>query len=679
MVEKMKRIMSLLLTMLLVLVCIGGALADSVPAPTWLNPDIIGSVTADTPTDPTDNFHLHVNKDWLISAVIKETARNVTPFSQRDDEVKAQIKQLMTDETLTGHEAEIVQTMYQMYTDMEARNALGMEPVLPYLKEIEAIDSMEALDAFLVANEAFAEGYFGVSNMADIMDNASKAVYVGVGNFLLGDADEYKELTAVGQRKKEGLTTLLTALLERCGYSAAESAHILEETFRIEMELGKATMGSEAQMQPNFIQMIYNPKTLEELKAIAPNLPIGEMLQKYTNKGVDRFILMEPEGFKKLSDLYIQDNLEAFKAALIVQTLGAVGNYLDQICIDLGDEYNSFVNGRTMRSDVEEDALSFCSANFDMAIGRMYADAFVSPEIKEQVTQIVHDVVAVYKGRLEKIDWLSAETRQKAIEKLDAMRIRVAYPDDWSLYDYDGLALLNREEGGTLVDNVVRMILYGRNKAYEEFFEPVNKEKWTTSPQTVNAFYNFMDNSINMPAGILGGVFYREGGSYEEMLGGVGVIIGHEITHGFDTMGSQYDADGNYNNWWTDEDRAAFDARTQKVNDYFSAIEVLPGEYVNGLLTIGETVADLGGMSCMLEIAKSREGFDYAAFFSAYAQVWAIQQPVEVEQIHLQDAHPPYYLRTNVTVQQFEEFYETFGVEEGDGMYLAPEHRLNVW
>ena len=200
------------------------------------------------------------------------------------------------------------------------------------------------------------------------------------------------------------------------------------------------------------------------------------------------------------------------------------------------------------------------------------------------------------------------------------------------------------------------------------------------SPQTVNAGYSPTDNSINIPAGILGGAVYDPEASDARKLSGIGMVIGHEISHGFDDMGSQFDKDGNLLNWWTEEDRAAFDERTAKVSAYFSRFEVLPDVFVNGELTKGEAVADLGSMSCMMEIAKDIPDFDYEAFFKNYAQLWRRLRTAEgVENAARTDPHPPNFLRTNAIVQQFEEFYDTFGVTEGDGMYLPIEERLSVW
>ena len=318
-----------------------------------------------------------------------------------------------------------------------------------------------------------------------------------------------------------------------------------------------------------------------------------------------------------------------------------------------------------------------------MAVGKMYADAYVQPKTKQDVEELITKVVAVYRERLQNTSWLGEDTRKKAIEKLDALKVRVAYPDDWSLYDYTGLTLKSKEEGGNLLTNVMAIKEMNREQNVQKALTPIDSNMWITTqaaPQTVNAFYYFLDNSINIPAGILGGDFYDPEASEEKMMGTIGMIIGHEITHGFDTGGSQFDKDGNLKNWWTSEDKAAFANRTAKVAEYFGQFEVLPGVFVNGQLTIGETVADLGGLSCMLEIAGTMEDFDYTTFFTSYATLWKEQASQNILELQTRtDAHPPGYLRTNAIVQQVQEFYDTFNVTEGDGMYLAPEDRLSVW
>ncbi|MEG1196683.1 MAG: M13 family metallopeptidase, partial [Clostridia bacterium] len=381
----------------------------------------------------------------------------------------------------------------------------------------------------------------------------------------------------------------------------------IEQMFALETEIASAALGSSDKKQPNYYSSVYNPMTMEELAKQSPTFPIVTMLKAYTDAGVERVIMMDQKWLTKMNELYTQENLEAFKALLLCNTLRESAAYLDQECIDLMDASASAVAGITVKSILEDSAYSFCSDHLGMAIGRMYTENYVSPETKKDVENVIAQVVKIYKARLSNTQWLGEKTREQAILKLDHLRIRVAYPDDWSKYDVSDIVF---PEGSSLLEDMLVIARHTHLQQIQDLLKPIDLDKWNgLSPQSINAFYSFTDNSINILAGILGGAFYDPQGSIEQTLGGIGVIIGHELTHGFDTAGSQYDQNGNMNNWWTDADRAAFVALTDRVDAYYSAIEALPGKFVDGQLTIGETVADLGGFSCMLEMAKGYENF----------------------------------------------------------------------
>ena len=468
-------------------------------------------------------------------------------------------------------------------------------------------------------------------------------------------------------------------LLARAGYSEEEAAGLWEAFFALETEIAQASIGNAEGASADIRDKAYNPKSAAELAELSPDFPLMEILKPYTDGGVDRFILTEPEWLAKMNELYTEENVEGFKAWLIYQTLTGTAGMLDQECLDIMTEYSGAAVGNAqMELPTEQLAYEMCSALFDMAIGKLYVESYVTEETKRDVTELVNDAVAVYRQRLEENEWLGDETKERALEKLDTLKVRVAYPDDWSLYDYSDYAL---PEDGGIIDDILAVREKAQSKKVDRAKAEIDKDLWMTAPQTVNAFYQPTDNSINIPAGILGGDFYDPDGTVEQQMGSLGIVIGHEITHGFDSnMGSLYDKDGNLSNWWTEEDRAAFKERTDKVGAYYASIEVLPGKYIDGDYTIGETVADLGGMSCMLELAKGIDGFDYQTFFESWAKVWKLQESEETAEYMLQiDTHAPGYLRANVNVQQFQEFYDAFGVEEGDGMYLAPEERLSVW
>ncbi len=679
--KKLKHTIALLLALLLTFSAVAAALAEAQTPASWVNYSIIGSVQADTPTDPADNFYLYANKDWLLHAPIKESSGKATVFGERDDQVFEEIVTLLEGEQALSHEGQLAQTLYRTYTNMDKRNELGLAPLLPYVQRIQAIDSMEALTAYLLDDDRLGNNMIDIMLDLDLKNSSAYALYISNSAFLLQDADEYRSMTSVGRRLQEACAVMIKAMLLRLDYDEVSAQALIDNAFALEAKLGEATMGRTAMYSPDYYSIIYNPRTVEELKAASPNFPLADTLKPFTDAGIDHFILCDLGWLEKLNELYTVENLEAFKAYLLVGTLHDACRLVDQEGLDIDQEAASIYVGTPVKYDLREKGYDICNDLLGMGVGHMYADAYVSDQMRQDVTGIIHEVVKVYRARLQNAAWLGEETREKAIEKLDKLTIHVAAPTDWSLYDYSALSLSDYEHGGNLIQQSIAIRRFNRDQMVAEVLRPVNREKWREdlTPQTINAFYNPSDNSINILAGILGGSFYDEEASFEQKLATIGVVIGHEITHAFDTNGSQFDADGNMNNWWTEADMAAFEELTGKVADYYGSIEMLPGLYQNGQLTVGEAVADLGALSCMLEMAKEQPNFDYQAFFAAFAGVWATKHTREAEENNAKDPHPVSLLRTNCAVQQFEEFYAAFDVSEGDAMYLSPEKRLKVW
>jgi len=646
----------------------------------WIVSEIAGNVTADMELSPQDDFHASMNQEWLAEDHLGG-AMQASTFSERAQEVQNQVIGLIGDETQTSHEAKLVQKFYNDYMDMDARNALGMEPVIPMIERIQEIETLDDLTAYLTADDGKLAGPpLSIEVAPDWKDSTRNMVAIETPSFSLSDADEYESLTEVGKRKKAAMEVKLQKLLARVGYTDEEAAGIIEAFFGMEGKIAAVSMGEAEFLDDNWKESAYNIMTAEELAKLSPDFPITDFLKPYTDAGVDRFMLMEPEWLAGMNEIYTEENVEEFKAWLLCRTLDAAAMFLDQECLDAALEYtgSAIAGGAVEPPPPEQLGYDLCNSTLDMAVGRMYAENYVTPETKQSITEMVDEAVAVFRKRLENNDWLGEETRANAIEKLDSMKIRVAYPDDWSLYDYSDLSF---PEGGGIFDDLLAVRQRNQHLGVKKANSPVDANVWPKPPQDVNAYYSANDNSINIPAGILGGDFYDAESSVEEQMGGIGtMVIGHEITHGFDSQGSAFDKDGNLRNWWMEEDRAAFRERTDKVAAYFGSIETLPELYVDGNLTVTESVADLGGMSCMLEIAKGIEDFDYEAFFSAFAKIWKTQEAPETFEYALQmDEHPPGYVRTNATVQQFQEFYDAYGVTEGDGMYIAPEDRLAVW
>ena len=292
---------------------------------------------------------------------------------------------------------------------------------------------------------------------------------------------------------------------------------------------------------------------------------------------------------------------------------------------------------------------------------------------------MIGKIKAAYHGIIEEADFLSDETRANAIAKLDAIKCNSLYPDDWDKYSCEALEIKGIEEGGTLWEAVRNQHRFDTNQLIKKLSDAVDKDEWAYPPQTVNCFYSSTANSIFILGAFAQGDIYNSEMSDEELLAKLGSVIGHEISHAFDSSGAKFDKDGNMANWWTEEDKAAFEARNQRLQDYFSAMHPWEGQDFIASIMTGESCADMAGLKVVLRIAAEKENFDYDAFFRAYADLWLTKDTLQMAYTRINDAHAMGYLRINTTLQQYDEFLNFYGISEGDGMYLAPEDRVNIW
>ena len=681
----LKRILAVVITCSLTFALSGCARLTCVPEQSsedvreekhWITSDIRGALDDAEKPSVKDDFHTAVNYDWLKNAGILPGRTMASKFSELEDEVMTAVKALLTDSTQQSHEAMLAREFYALACDIDTRNALGVEPVRPFADEIRAIATLDDLTEYL-AKGAFpfdtALCIFAVSG--DQLDSTKNVVYIAPQFLSLEDADEYKSPSARAGRLKEANRAYYTAFYTRLGYTREESDALYNAMLSLENELSQSMMGLSDMIQPDFQQRSYNPFDQAEVEALSPRFPLAAMLKQTGLSGSDMYVLIQPDWLKKLNDMYTEENIEGFKAMMLASLVNSAASYLDYECLNTIAKKEQAVDGTDGSVQLDELSYKLTSERLPIQIGRMYTESCFSEETKRDVKGIIEKIVGIYRARLMANDWLSESTREKAIRKLDNMALNVGCPDEWP----DTSALEFKEEG-TLLDAALAVYEYEEQRQAKDVNQPVDRSRWGMPPQTVNGFYDPSNNSINILAAILGGAYYTPGGSDEVNLAGIGVVIGHEITHAFDVNGSQFDENGNMVNWWTDEDRATFVERTDKAAAYLDTFEPLEGIHVNGQLNISEAVADLGGMSSALELARSIPDFDYRTFFETYVKVWPRQTTFEeTERRLLTDTHPLGFLRSNVTVQQFMEFYEAFDIKPGDGMYLAPEDRLSVW
>jgi putative endopeptidase len=656
--------------------------ADKVPGQKWIDSDVTGNVTKETQTSPADDFALYVNKDWDVS-FNPENNTGSQILEIRKAEMKNLLSELIKSGTGTGHDEQLVSTLYRVETDMAERNADGVEPVRKYVEDIRKIRSLDELNTFISDEDSqfIAEPFLNTESYPDLKDSARKIMYLIPGTLSLSDAAEYSSMTEAGKRTRDAGKEMMIRFLRKFSITEEEAKQSYEAMFKLETNLASAEV-PDREMQTYFYAGTesYHPVAISELMAAGSAYPIASVLKPYTDSGIEIFNLYEPKWLSRLNELYTQENLEAWKGILLYRLMMNSIGCLDQDCLDLYEQYTNAVNLTNRKIDVEEEAYKLCNEHLDWAVGKMYCDQYISPEEKEKVTGMIREIIEVYRKRLENCDWMSEATREKAVEKLDGIRIHSVYPDDWTPYAYTGLDFKSKEEGGNSFTDVIAIQKYKKEKAIRDTVTPPEGDIWDGAPQDPDAHYSPMGNSINITAGVLGDAFYDPNASESANWGGIGQVIGHEITHAFDSGGSNYDRDGNLNNWWTDADRAKFTEKVQKVIAYYDTFEPLKGYRVNGIMTQKETVADLGSFSCLMELAKTKPDFNYQEFFVNIAKLFRMQASPAAEQVWIQsNYHPPYYLRVNVNLSMLQEFQDTYGVREGDNMYCAPSDRLSVW
>ena len=629
---------------------------------------------AEKPDSPKDDFNLYVNYDWLSETELRPGYVSESNFTEVGDEIMNLTKAALKDKTLASHDAVLAQHLFEAYLDWDARNALGVTPVRSTLDSIGAVTALDDLTALMSSMDPNLPGLVGVGVTTGLNDSTRYLLMVASPSLMLGDAAEYAQRTERGDRYYAAYAYGASAMLQRLGYAGDEAAEMFERAIAFESELAKGMMTTAETMQSDYLQRINNEMDRAGVEALCSVFPLTAVIDGLGYGAAERYLVTEPDYCKVLDQVYTAERLDDIKNYLTVRTaLGALST-LDREADDLLEEMSAMVSGVTGSTPDEDAAYSVVSASLSTPLNRMFLEKYDSAEIRADITRICEECIAYYRTMLQGVDWLSDATKAKAIEKLDAITIHAVYPDKWE--DYSGLSL----DGLGFYDSVVAISRFAHDYNVSLLNTAVDPELWGMNILETNAYYNPQNNSINILRGILAGAFYREDMTPEELYAGIGMVIGHEISHAFDTQGSQFDASGNLVNWWTEEDLAAFTARAEKLSAYYSAMVAFDGYAVQGSNIDTEAIADMTGLKCMLGMLEQKGEVDYDAFFTGYAKLWRSIATREIElSLLMTDSHPLDYLRVNATLQQFQQFLDCYGIQEGDGMYLAPEDNVLVW
>lgn len=572
--------------------------------------------------------------------------------------------------------------MYNLAMDTERRDKEGIEPVRKTLDEIEAIASREELSRVLGASMDFQLWAMYVD--ADAMNSSMNILNEYQAGFSLGEKEYYLDTDEQTTAIRDAYVKYVEKMFDLFGFdNAPERA---KTVLRMETRLAKAAYSNVELRDP--IQN-YNKMSLEELQKLVPQVDWQVYFDALGVK-IDSLSVGQIPHLQEAGQMLADESMEDLKTLFAWQVIEGASSYLTtDIYMTSFDFYGKVLSGREEPSPLWKRAVGIVNGTLGEAVGQMYVKKYFPEENKARMLALVKNLQKALGIRIQNLAWMSDETKAKALEKLNAITIKIGYPDTWR--DYSKLDI---DANDTYYANLQRAAKFEQDYSLSFLGKPVDKTKWYMTPQTVNAYYNPSSNEICFPAGILQYPFFDMSADDAFNYGAIGVVIGHEMTHGFDDQGCHFDKDGNMINWWTEEDKKAFDKRTKVMEEAFNKIEVAPGVHANGAFTLGENIADHGGLQvaylafCLNEEAKpekerlqTRDGFTPAQrFFLAYANVWAGNiRPEEILNRTKSDPHSLGRWRVNGALPQINAWYEAWKVTAESPMYIAPEERVSIW
>jgi len=645
---------------------------------------------------PQDDLFGHVNGTWLDTVEIPDDRSSWGPFVQLADQAEEQVREIIqdlaeraggTEDAENAEDARKIAALYNSFMDEAAVNALGLDPVRPQLARAAALADVRELAAFLGELErGGGSGLFRSYVDTDDRDSDRYLVNVLQGGIGLPDESYYREekFAEVRAAYRAYLTELFTL-----GEWAGDPAEAAEAVLAIETRLAA---GHWERAETRDVQKTYNLTPYAELTALAPafdwdgwvaGLGAGQRV-------IAEVIVRQPSYLRHLSEALNEVPIEHWRAWATARVLHAAAPYLSEPFVRNEFEFHGKVLHGTPELRARwKRAVAFVEGAIGEAVGREYVARHFPPSSKAMMDELVGNLLRAYRSSIAELDWMTEETKQRAYEKLETFRPKIGYPERFR--DYSRLEVSE----GDLFGNARAAAAFETDRELGKIGSPVDRDEWFMLPQTVNAYYNPGTNEICFPAGILQEPFFSPEATLAENYGGIGAVIGHEIGHGFDDQGAQYDKDGNLKDWWTPDDKAAFEKRSQALIEQYNGFSPrgLPGQFVNGALTVGENIGDLGGLTIAYRAWRIALGLDPQAepatggseqeearsLFMNWAYCWRTKRRKEQEQQFLTiDPHSPPEFRANI-VRNLREFHAAFGTAEGDGLWLAPEDRVRIW
>lgn len=653
----------------------------------------------DSETKPNDDFFRYVNGKWLDNNEIPSDRTRWGSFDElrqkTDDDALTILKTaLSTDkdlkktEIIPGSDQDKAVKLYETIMDTVARNEQGLEPLKPYLAKIDAIKNIEDLQNYMIDMEPKGgSGFVGFYVGAHPKDSNKNVGYIGGGSLGLPDRDYYIKDDENSKEIRLKYVAYITKMLQYLGESEADAATEAKQILDFETRLAEPKMDK---VERRDARKRFNPRSIGDLQNMVPAINWNAYFKGIGVKSIDTVIVGEVKYFDALQTILKEDNVADWKAYLRWNSFNDAAGLLSTDLAKANWEfYSQELRGAKAQKPLNERALGTVNNTVGEALGKLYVENYFPPEAKAKAERMIKNVILAFKNRISKVSWMTDETKEKAIEKLLALKVKIAYPDQWK--DYTELQIEGPNENGSYLQNIVNVKAWNHKKTIEDLSKPVDKSEWGMAPQVVNAYFNPRYNEIVFPAAILQPPFYNFTADDAVNYGGIGAVIGHEISHCFDDSGSRYDKNGNLNNWWTDEDLKQFEALGKNLADQYSAIEVLPDVFINGAFTLGENIGDLGGVNAAYDAlqmdleANGRpepiDGFTAEQrFFMSWATVWRTKMREDALKTRIKtDPHSPGMNRAVQPLLNIDSFYEAFSIKAGDAIYIEPENRVKIW
>jgi len=653
----------------------------------------------DNTVRPNDDFFRHVNGAWIDKTEIPDDQTSWGGFNQLRKKTDADVLEILNKaikernfpkvKDAQGNEVDSDQekavNYYESIMDTVSRNKQGKSPLKPFLSKVNALISKKDIQEYITNMAPYGGGGFydfGVYN--DLKNSSQYAGYLGAGG--LGLSRDYYVDDKV-KDKLEKYQEFVAKMLEEFGDDAKTAKMNAATIVAFEKSLAEPMMTKE---QKRDTRNMYNPMTVAALQKMAPSINWKAHLTGVGVKDLDRIIVTDPGYFKAMSAIFDKRSVKDIKLLLrwntINTSLGLLSTDLEKANWEF---YAKEMRGAKKQRARDERALGNLNGAIGEALGKLYVDAKFPPEAKKKAEEMIDNVMLGFEKRIASLAWMSDATKTKALEKLHKLTVKIAYPDVWK--DYSELQVKGLKEGGTYFENAINVTKWNYNKNMAKLGQEVDRTEWGMSPQTVNAYFNPVNNEIVFPAAILQPPFYNYKADEAVNYGGIGAVIGHEISHSFDDQGARFDGDGNLKNWWTASDSEKFNVSGEKLVKQYSDIIAIDSMRLNGEYTLGENIGDLGGVQAAyegLQIFLQKNGrpekidgyTPEQRFFLSWGTIWRTKMRDEaLKNLIMTNTHAPGMYRAYMPLKNVDAFYDAFDVQEGDKMYLKPEDRVRIW